>query len=178
MFGMADEEDHDPQSPPPAVGHYVRYRSRGFAAHINASGPNLRSVRELTAKALAELSVQGDVADAAQLVVSELVGNAVRACGDHVPVVVEVYAAAFGVAVNVHDPDPAPFRAVAASRWTTRRPRPAVASRCWICSRRAGTWSGRRSASRSGAGSPAPPGEPCPAGPCRCILVVGTIQKM
>ncbi|MFD0290844.1 ATP-binding protein [Streptomyces sp. NPDC127061] len=106
MFGMADEEDHDPQSPPPAVGHCVRYRSRGFAAHINASGPNLRSVRELTAKALAELGVQGDVADAAQLVVSELVGNAVRACGDHVPVVVEVYAAAFGVAVNVHDPDP------------------------------------------------------------------------
>ncbi|MFD4763723.1 ATP-binding protein [Streptomyces sp. NPDC058439] len=106
MFGMADEEDQDPASPPPAVGRYVRYRSRGFAAHINASGPNLRSVRELTAKALAERGVQGDVADTAQLVVSELVGNAVRACGDHVPVVVEVYAAAFGVAVNVHDPDP------------------------------------------------------------------------
>lgn len=163
MFGMADEEDHDPQSPPPAVGHYVRYRSRGFAAHINASGPNLRSVRELTAKALAELGMQGDVADIARLVVSELVGNAVLACGDHVPVVVEVYAAAFGVAVNVHDPDPRTVprrRGIAASRWTTRRPRPAAASRCWICSRRAGTWSGRRSASRSGAGSPARQGEP------------------
>lgn len=154
MFGMADEEDQDPQSPPPAVGRYARYRSRGFAAHINASGPNLRSVRELTVKALAELGVQGDVADTAQLVVSELVGNAVRACGDHVPVVVEVYAAAFGVAVNVHDPDPAPFRAVAVSRWTTRRPRPVAASRCWICSHRAGTWSGRRSASRSAVACP------------------------
>ncbi|MFJ5226177.1 ATP-binding protein [Streptomyces sp. NPDC088400] len=37
---------------------------------------------------------------------SELIGNAVRACGDHVPVVVEVYAVSFGVAVTVHDPDP------------------------------------------------------------------------
>ncbi|MCM2429196.1 ATP-binding protein [Streptomyces sp. RKAG337] len=44
--------------------------------------------------------------DAAQLVVSELVGNCVRAYGEHAPVVVEVYVPSFGVAVNVHDPDP------------------------------------------------------------------------
>ncbi|MFF5272121.1 ATP-binding protein [Streptomyces sp. NPDC000133] len=106
MFGMANEDDQDPQFPPPSPGSYIRHRSRGFAVHINASGPNLRSVRELTAKALAELDVPADAAEVAQLVVSELVGNAVRACGDHVPVIVEVYAAAFGIAVNVHDPDP------------------------------------------------------------------------
>ncbi|MFI5758441.1 ATP-binding protein [Streptomyces sp. NPDC051569] len=106
MYVIAEEHDQEPQPQPPAPGYYVRRRSRGFAAHINASGPHLRSVRELIAKVLAELGVDADAADSAQLVVSELVGNAVRAVGDHVPVVVEVYATSFGVAVNVHDPDP------------------------------------------------------------------------
>jgi len=57
----------------------------------------------------AELLAQGieaDAVDSAQLVLSELVGNSVRAYGDYVPLVVEVYVTAFGVAVKVHDPDP------------------------------------------------------------------------
>jgi len=37
---------------------------------------------------------------------SELIGNSVRACGDHVPLAVEVYATSYGIAVHVHDPDP------------------------------------------------------------------------
>ncbi|WP_203643168.1 ATP-binding protein [Streptomyces sp. SID14478] len=37
---------------------------------------------------------------------SELVGNAVRACGDYIPLDVEVYVTTYGIAVNVHDPDP------------------------------------------------------------------------
>ncbi|MFI6703176.1 ATP-binding protein [Streptomyces sp. NPDC050509] len=101
---MAERREQVPQ--PPTPGFYLRHRSRGFAAHVNATGSHLRSLRELTAKVLADLGVDADAVDTAQLVVSELVGNAVRACGDHVPVVVEVYAASFGVAVNVHDPDP------------------------------------------------------------------------
>lgn len=44
--------------------------------------------------------------DSAQLILSELVGNSVRAYGDYVPLVVEVYVTSHGVAVNVHDPDP------------------------------------------------------------------------
>ncbi|GCB50001.1 Cys-tRNA(Pro) deacylase ybaK [Streptomyces sp. NL15-2K] len=47
-----------------------------------------------------------DAVDSAQLVLSELVGNSVRAYGDYVPLVVEVYVTGYGVAVNVHDPDP------------------------------------------------------------------------
>jgi hypothetical protein len=50
--------------------------------------------------------MKADTVDSAQLVLSELVGNSVRAYGDHVPLVVEVYVTSYGVVVNVHDPDP------------------------------------------------------------------------
>jgi hypothetical protein len=53
--------------------------------------------------------VQGtDTVENVQLVASELVGNAVRAYGDLVPLVVEVETddAEAGVWVKVHDPDP------------------------------------------------------------------------
>ncbi|NBM14776.1 ATP-binding protein [Streptomyces sp. GC420] len=104
----------------------VRRRNQGFAAHLSASVRSFRSVRALTAEVLAEYDVDADAAESAQLVVSELAGNSVRALGDHVPLVVEVYATAFGVAVNVHDPDPvllprrravAPDSAEAESGW-------------------------------------------------------------
>jgi anti-sigma regulatory factor (Ser/Thr protein kinase) len=71
-----------------------------------ASPENLRAVRALAAEALDVQHVAADAVEAAQLVLSELVGNAVRACGPHLPLVVEVYATFSGVAVNVHDPDP------------------------------------------------------------------------
>ncbi|MDO0913313.1 ATP-binding protein [Streptomyces sp. DT2A-34] len=50
--------------------------------------------------------IADDAVDSAQLVHSELVGDSVRACGEHVPFVVEVYVTSYGIAVNVHDPDP------------------------------------------------------------------------
>ncbi|QMU68735.1 ATP-binding protein [Streptacidiphilus sp. P02-A3a] len=39
------------------------------------------------------------------LVASELIGNAVRACGDFVPLVVDIGTCPDGVTVKVHDPD-------------------------------------------------------------------------
>jgi anti-sigma regulatory factor (Ser/Thr protein kinase) len=99
---------HPPDLPPHpnTRGYYLRYRAEGFVAHICASAAALHAVRRLTAEVLRRRGITPDAADTAQLVVSELVGNSVRACGDHVPVVVEVYVTSFGVAVNVHDPDP------------------------------------------------------------------------
>ncbi|MFB7091385.1 ATP-binding protein [Streptomyces sp. NPDC056296] len=73
---------------------------------MSASADAFRLLRGLTVKVLADYGADSEAAEAAQLVVSELVGNSVRACGDHVPLVVEVYVAVFGIAVNVHDPDP------------------------------------------------------------------------
>ncbi|MDH6625275.1 anti-sigma regulatory factor (Ser/Thr protein kinase) [Streptomyces sp. LBL] len=103
-------EEADPRLlhplPPPAPGLYLRHRNQGFAAHLSASAGAFRLLRGLTVKVLADYGADPEAAEAAQLVVSELAGNSVRACGDHVPLVVEVYVAVFGIAVNVHDPDP------------------------------------------------------------------------
>ncbi|MCT2594349.1 ATP-binding protein [Streptomyces sp. N2-109] len=86
-------------------GYYVTGREHGVRAHLTASPANLRCVRQLTAKTLADAGVDGGTIENAQLVVSELCGNAVRACGDHVPLVVEVHTAPTGVWVKVHDPE-------------------------------------------------------------------------
>jgi anti-sigma regulatory factor (Ser/Thr protein kinase) len=60
----------------------------------------------LAGKELSTAGVDADTIDGVRLVVSELVGNSVRACGDHVPVVIEVYLGIEVVYVNVHDPEP------------------------------------------------------------------------
>jgi hypothetical protein len=87
-------------------GFYVRSRPYGLTAHICASPQNLCEVRQLARVELLAQGVEVDAVDSTQLVLSELVGNSVRAYGDHVPLVVEVYVTSHGVAVNVHDPDP------------------------------------------------------------------------
>ncbi|MEV5137357.1 ATP-binding protein [Streptomyces syringium] len=87
-------------------GYYRRARPRGFAVHLNVTEEHLRRVRELTVRTLTRFGIGDETVEAARLVVSELVGNAVRVCGDFVPVVVEVDVMPPGVAVNVHDPEP------------------------------------------------------------------------
>ncbi|MCX2967450.1 ATP-binding protein [Streptomyces sp. TRM70308] len=91
---------------PTAPGCYVRRRPNGFVAHFCASADALRALRRLTRTELHGHGFDTEAVDTVQLVVSELTGNAVRACGDRVPLVVEVYVSSFGLAVNVHDPDP------------------------------------------------------------------------
>ncbi|MFG2346753.1 ATP-binding protein [Streptomyces phaeochromogenes] len=81
-------------------------RPHSFAAHVCASPQNPFAVRQLARTELLAQGIEADAVDSAQLVLSELVGNSVRAYGDYVPLVVEVYVTAYGVAVNVHDPDP------------------------------------------------------------------------
>jgi anti-sigma regulatory factor (Ser/Thr protein kinase) len=104
---MTSVAKHDPEPRTTATaGFYIRHRAKGFAAHISASPQHLCRLRELTAKALTAAGIDADTVESAQLIVSELVGNAVRALGEFVPVVVEVGAVPSGVAVHVHDPDP------------------------------------------------------------------------
>ncbi|MGK5628430.1 ATP-binding protein [Streptomyces sp. URMC 123] len=96
-----------PQLPAPRPGLYVRHREeRGFTAHVTASETTFPAVRRLAGWVLISYGVDREVADTVELVVSELVGNAVRVCGPSVPVVVEVYLTGGGVAVRVHDPEP------------------------------------------------------------------------
>ncbi|MFJ4710245.1 ATP-binding protein [Streptomyces anulatus] len=71
---------------------------------MSASPRNLRAVRGLTEATLLGVGVAPDLVDSAQLVLSELYGNAVHACGDYVPLIAEVESAPTGVWVRLHDP--------------------------------------------------------------------------
>ncbi|MEV0095282.1 ATP-binding protein [Streptomyces sp. NPDC050738] len=94
-----------PLAPTAALGHYLAPTPTGFTLHMSASPRNLRAARGLTARALLGAGAPPELVDAAQLVLSELYGNAVRACGDYVPLIAEVEAGAAGVWVRLHDPD-------------------------------------------------------------------------
>ena len=96
-------EGQNPRASARGASQYFRPRPQGFAAHICASPQNLGAVRSLTGTELAAYGIDADAAHSAQLVLSELVGNSVRACGEHVPLMVEVYVTSYGIAVNVHD---------------------------------------------------------------------------
>jgi anti-sigma regulatory factor (Ser/Thr protein kinase) len=87
------------------AGFYLSDRPCGFTAHLNASKRNLSRLRQLTDIRLNEAGIAPDLVDNAKLLVSELVGNAVQACGELAPLVAEVYTDPFGVWISVHDPD-------------------------------------------------------------------------
>lgn len=106
-----------PPLPKTADGFYLRHREGGLVAHITATRDTLSDLRRLAKMVLLFYGATSDHADTAQLVLSELVGNAVRACGEHhVPLVIEVYTTVAGVTVTVHDPVPEllPHRGTAA----------------------------------------------------------------
>ena len=98
-----------PPSCPPQVscGFYLVHRDAGFALHMSASPEHLRAMRQEVLKAVAGAGIGEAIAEAARLVASELVGNAVRLCGLRAPVVVQVYPQGDRVLVQVHDPEPA-----------------------------------------------------------------------
>ncbi|MEV8228227.1 ATP-binding protein [Streptomyces sp. NPDC079167] len=91
--------------PSAALGHYLTPTQTGFALHVSASPRNLRAVRGLTEATLLGAGVAPDLVDSAQLVLSELYGNAVHACGHYVPLIAEVESDPAGVWVRLHDPD-------------------------------------------------------------------------
>lgn len=99
---LTEEEIKEPADVP---GFYLVPIPSGFVVHMNASARHLSRVRDLAARALATAGVDAATVESAQLVASELIGNAVRACGDWVPLVIEIAADRAGVRVLVHDPD-------------------------------------------------------------------------
>ncbi|MGW2370168.1 ATP-binding protein [Streptomyces sp. NPDC001667] len=72
---------------------------------MHSSAEHLRRLRRMAGTALRSAGVTAEVAEKAQLVTSELIGNAVARCGAFVPLVVEILAEAVAVSVKVHDPD-------------------------------------------------------------------------
>ncbi|MGK4586175.1 ATP-binding protein [Kitasatospora sp. HPMI-4] len=95
---------HDPVLPAPRPGLFLRQRLGGITAHLTADQDTVHTVRALALTVLVAHGVDLDTARDAQLVLSELIGNAVRACGAHVPLVVEVHRAEHDAVVTVHDP--------------------------------------------------------------------------
>ncbi|MGA4848485.1 ATP-binding protein [Streptomyces sp. G5(2025)] len=95
-----------PHAPTTAhLGHYLTRTPTGFVLHMSASPRNLRAARGLTHDVLHGAGVEPDAVDGAQLVLAELYGNALHACGDFAPLVAEVEAGPTGVWVRLHDPD-------------------------------------------------------------------------
>ncbi|MBC3844585.1 hypothetical protein GXW82_43715 [Streptacidiphilus sp. 4-A2] len=112
-----------PPLPKTKDGFYLRHRDGGLVAHITATQDTLSDLRRLARMALLFYGATSDHADTAQLVLSELVGNAVRACGEHdVPLVIEAYTTVDGVTVTVHDPVPELLPHRGTARWTATRP--------------------------------------------------------
>ncbi|MGW3227529.1 ATP-binding protein [Kitasatospora sp. NPDC001095] len=100
MLSAADELMHSEH------GFYVQSRESGVTVHLVAGQASLARIRRLTVTELVAAGVALGLAEDAELLVSELTGNAVRLYGDGVPLVVEVEAGADGVRLRVHDPEP------------------------------------------------------------------------
>ncbi|WP_189268685.1 ATP-binding protein [Streptomyces fuscichromogenes] len=89
-------------------GLVVHEYERGFRADLTASREAVSGVRALTREVPSMHGTNRGLAEAAELVVSELMGNAVRASNstEAVALVVEVYVAQPGIVVIVHDTVP------------------------------------------------------------------------
>ncbi|MEV5784554.1 ATP-binding protein [Streptomyces sp. NPDC052287] len=89
-------------------GLVVSHRGGGFHAELTASREAFSAVRRTTVAVLVASGVARGVAESAELVVSELMGNVLRASGggQSVPLVVEVSATAQGAEVIVQDAVP------------------------------------------------------------------------
>ncbi|MEU0059688.1 ATP-binding protein [Streptomyces sp. NPDC006334] len=94
--------------PNPVPGLKVTEQQRGFRAEMTTSLEAFSAVRVLTRSVATTYGAGPGLADSAELVVSELMGNVLRASSENEPVVliVEVYAVPSGVEVIVHDAVP------------------------------------------------------------------------
>ncbi|MFE9427772.1 ATP-binding protein [Kitasatospora sp. NPDC006697] len=107
VFGTGTAPDltvQEPILPAPRLGLYLVHRFGGITAHLTADQDTVQTVRALALTVLVAHGVDLETAESAQLVLSELIGNAVRACGEHAPLVVEVYRVEHDAVVAVHDP--------------------------------------------------------------------------
>ncbi|WP_314223598.1 ATP-binding protein [Streptomyces zaehneri] len=100
-----DERLMVPDSVP---GLALTERRRGFCAEMTASREAFSAVRALTRAVATTYSADPGLADSAELVVSELMGNVLRANSENEPVllIAEVSAVPSGVEVIVHDAVP------------------------------------------------------------------------
>ncbi|MEW2078771.1 ATP-binding protein [Streptomyces sp. NPDC013433] len=93
--------------PGPAPGLVLSKRDQGFHATLTASPETFSAVRALTRSVPMQYGGDPGLGETAELVVSELMGNAVRAStSEPAQLIVEVYATSPGIDVIVHDAVP------------------------------------------------------------------------
>lgn len=97
---------HGPATEVAACGFYLLQHAGGLVLHMSSSPDHLKEMRAYVFKAVTGAGIDEGVAEAARLVASELVGNAVRLCGPWTPVIVQVFTGRGEVLVRVHDPEP------------------------------------------------------------------------
>ncbi|RKE03002.1 ATP-binding protein [Streptomyces sp. TLI_171] len=85
-------------------GWYLVPLARGFRLHLCVTGDVLGDVRRQV-HALLHGHAQPDTVYAAQLLMTELLTNALEACGPHAPVVAVVRVGEASISLAVHDPD-------------------------------------------------------------------------
>ncbi|MGC0314633.1 ATP-binding protein [Kitasatospora acidiphila] len=85
-------------------GYYLVTGSNFFTLHMSTSQQRLRALRRCVAKVATRAGTDPDHTDHINLVVTELIGNVVRQCGDSAPVIVRVAIAPDHTEVDVHDP--------------------------------------------------------------------------
>ncbi|MEE1741193.1 ATP-binding protein [Streptomyces sp. BE147] len=95
-----------PQAWPDGRTDWTRRSGGTLTAHVAAEAAALSALRADSRQVLRDAGVPEDIAHTVQLVLSELVGNAVRAFGDGVRLTVEVRTGADGITVGVTDPEP------------------------------------------------------------------------
>lgn len=100
---MADESAADPDQ---LAEIYLREQDGMLVGHLIPSQVTLSELRERVGEFLQSAGIDSDVAEIAVLAVSELVGNAVRACGEGVPVIADAHVGKEGVVVGITDPEP------------------------------------------------------------------------
>ncbi|MCC9707284.1 ATP-binding protein [Streptomyces sp. MNU76] len=101
-------EDGHLTLPNPVPGLVVTEQQHGFSAEMTASLEAFSAVRALTRSVPTAYGFAHELGDSAELVVSELLGNVVRASPETepVPLIVEVHVVGLGVEVIVHDAVP------------------------------------------------------------------------
>ncbi|MFB6881220.1 ATP-binding protein [Streptomyces noursei] len=105
-YGTGTAAIEQPESRHNSLDPYTRRGNGTFTTHLTVGADTLRFLRRDVYEALLDEGVSEKTAHTAQVVLSELVGNAVRACGDGAPLIIEVEAGRDGVAVDVTDPEP------------------------------------------------------------------------
>jgi anti-sigma regulatory factor (Ser/Thr protein kinase) len=85
-------------------GYYLVTDADSFTLHMNTTQHRLRALRRCVIKVSARAGADSDHTDHIALVLTELIGNVVRQCGDSAPVIVRVALTPTHTELDVHDP--------------------------------------------------------------------------